>query len=310
MLAHQSDKAMQFFIFGSPVTMSPSPDIHTTGFRECSFPHTYERFDEPDFGKVLEKLNSSTCGGGSVTIPHKEDAMKSMDELSEAARKIGAVNTVSKFSDGRLHGDNTDWLGIKNQLEARLEGKTDCVCLLCGSGGTARAAAFALQQMCASRVVIYNRTASRAESLASEFGFEACPDLAAFAQQADRLDVVVNTLPGSSDFELPDAALLRRCKPVVLEAAYIPRRTAFVKQALDAGCPIVEGVEMLFEQGCAQCEIWTGSAAPRAKIAQALLQALFTEGSDHPAHVKMEPYDAVPPSLTTEADSGSRCTVS
>jgi len=122
----------------------------------------------------------------------------------------------------------------------------------------------------------------------------------------EQLHIIVNTLPGASDFVLPSASVLERCRPVVLEAAYIPRRTAFLRQALDAGCDVVEGVEMLYEQGCAQCEIWTGKPAPRAAIAGALLSALFTAGSAHPAHAKMEPHGVLPTSLQQAASSTAK----
>eukprot|EP00933_Yihiella_yeosuensis_P021271 TRINITY_DN1686_c1_g1_i1.p1 TRINITY_DN1686_c1_g1~~TRINITY_DN1686_c1_g1_i1.p1 ORF type:complete len:359 (-),score=75.68 TRINITY_DN1686_c1_g1_i1:160-1236(-) len=295
-------KSLNFYIFGSPVTMSPSPDIHNTGFACNGLPHKYHRFDAPDVAEVLKKLRSPDCGGGSVTIPHKERILQEMNELSDAAKKIGAVNTVTK--DGsRLKGDNTDWIGIKDQLLMRLtsEQKSNLTCLLCGAGGTARACAYAFQQMGAKKVLIYNRTASRAEALASEFGFEACSDLKKL-KDLKELHVIVNTLPGSTNFVLPEGAAdtLARCRPVVLEAAYIPRRTAFLEQALAADCEVVEGIEMLFEQGCAQCEIWTGKRAPRKEIAQSLLKALFTRGSEHPAHPKMEPYEFLPTSLVKE----------
>ncbi|CAE8631141.1 unnamed protein product [Polarella glacialis] len=306
--AQSSEESLNFYIFGNPVTMSPSPDMQNVGFAVNGFPHKYHRFDSPDVAEVIAKLRSADCGGGSVTIPHKEGVHAVMDELSEAARITGAVNTVTKV-DGRFKGDNTDWIGIKKQLESRLPSPlpSPLCCLLCGAGGTAKAAAYALKQMGAHRVLIYNRTLSRAEDLAAEFGFEACGDLNAGLEGLEELHVVVNTLPGNTGFCLPEGAasqILARSRPAVLEAAYIPRRTAFVKQALAAGCEVVEGIEMLFEQGCAQCEIWTGKPAPRAKIASALLKALFTEGSEHPAHPKMEPYDELPKSLVREAASG------
>mmetsp|Transcript_37900 Transcript_37900/g.102622 ORF Transcript_37900/g.102622 Transcript_37900/m.102622 type:complete len:332 (-) Transcript_37900:71-1066(-) len=307
-MAEDDKAALEFFIFGHPVTMSPSPEIHNTGFAQNGSPHKYLRFDSPGADAVLERLRQADCGGGSVTIPHKETLLKSMDELSDAARTIGAVNTITKVANGKLHGDNTDWLGIRNQLRERLAGRAGAeapVCLLCGAGGTARAAAYALREMGAGRCLIYNRTASRAEALAKEFGFEACNELAGLAAM-EQLHIIVNTLPGASDFVLPDASVLQRCRPVVLEAAYIPRRTAFLRQALDAGCEVVEGVEMLYEQGCAQCEIWTGKPAPRAAIACALLTALFTSGSSHPAFAKMEPHDVHPASLAKAAQGTAK----
>ena len=90
--------------------------------------------------------------------------MADMDELTESARRIGAVNTITKLADGRLRGDNTDWLGIKNQLEAKASPRAAGaapIALICGAGGTAKAAAFALQKMGAGRVLIFNRTKAR-----------------------------------------------------------------------------------------------------------------------------------------------------
>jgi shikimate dehydrogenase len=118
-----------------------------------------------------------------------------------------------------------------------------------------------------------------------------------------RLDFIICTLPGSTGYVLPDdvVAIAAQHKPVVVEASYIPRHTAFVKQVAAAGCDVVEGIEMLFEQGCAQCETWTGAAASRRQIAKSLLAALFTRGSDHPASSKMEPLDTPPKAIQLEA---------
>jgi len=290
--------------------MSPSPDIHNIGFAQNGFSNlTYERFDTEDASEVIRTIKSAGCGGGSVTIPHKESVMPSMDELTESAKSIGAVNTVSKLSDGRLRGDNTDWIGIKNQLEAKAPPRgpdAPIVAVICGAGGTARAAAFALKMMGASRVLIFNRTLERAQKLAADFGFEAIGSLEPLGN-LPRLDFVVDTLPGSTEFTFPpaQAPILAKFKPTCLEAAYIPRRTAFVTQALNAGCRVVEGVEMLYEQGCAQCTIWTGQPAPRGAIACNLLQQLFGQQSEHPAASKMEPRNAPPDGITCEVASKS-----
>jgi shikimate dehydrogenase len=296
-----SSKKLTFYIFGHPVTMSPSPDIHNVGFASNGFPHVYERCDREDVADVIRTIRSEACGGGSVTIPHKESVLPFMDELTEAAKQIGAVNTVIKLSNCRLRGDNTDWLGIKNQLEAkapRFPAGTPLIAVICGAGGTAKAAAFALKKMGVSRVLIFNRTLERAERLAAEYGFEAVGELGAL-DALPRLDFVVDTLPGATEFVFP-LPLLERFRPTCLEAAYIPRQTAFVRQALAAACPVVEGIEMLFEQGCAQCSIWTGRDAPRAAIAANLLTQLFSDNSAHPAAPKMEPRDAPPEALLRE----------
>ena len=92
---------LKFYIFGHPVGMSPSPEIHNAGFETNGFKHRYERCDTESADDVLAKLKDPTTGGGSVTIPHKEAVLPFMDELSEAAKKIGAVNTITKLADGR-----------------------------------------------------------------------------------------------------------------------------------------------------------------------------------------------------------------
>jgi pentafunctional AROM polypeptide len=315
-MSHEKEKSLDFFIFGHPCGMSPSPEIHNVGFAENGYKHRYLRFDAEDFKDVMEKIRLPSTGGGSVTIPHKESVLPEMDVLSESARRIGAVNTITKQPDGKLHGDNTDWLGIKEQIEARLRarGKTlspkgGAVGLLCGAGGTAKAAAYAFEQMGCANVIIMNRTLARADELAKEFGtgFVASvpEDAAGTLAGLGRLDFVVCTLPGSTGYVLPDevATFVARHKPIVVEASYIPRHTAFVKQVAALGCEVIEGIEMLFEQGCAQCATWTASAAPRQAIATSLLSALFTEGSAHPAASKMEPLDAPPTAIRLEANA-------
>jgi len=301
--------ALKYYIFGHPVLMSPSPDIHNVGFSANGLPHRYERYDTESAAEVIATARSAGCGGGSVTIPHKESVMAHLDELTDAASTIGAVNTLTQLGGGRLRGDNTDWIGIRRQLEAKAPPREDGaapVALICGAGGTARAAAYALQQMGAARVLVYNRTPARAEQLAADFGspLEPLSDLA-LLDSLTRLDFVVCTLPGSSGFVLPpaQAGLLLRFKPTCLEAAYIPRHTAFVRQALLSGCRVVEGVEMLFEQGCAQCVLWTGQPAPRAEIAANLLTQLFGAASTHPAAEKMEPREEPPDGLKREVEA-------
>jgi len=155
------------------------------------------------------------------------------------------------------------------------------------------------------RVLVFNRTAARAEEIARDFGVRTCGDLQESLMALRRLDLVMGTTPGSAHVTVPES-VLSHFKPIVFDAAYRPRDTLLLRTAIACGCPTVEGIEMLFEQGCAQCEIWTGSIAPRAEIATALLKALFTEGSEHPAHALMQPHTEPPSSLVREAAAGLR----
>lgn len=290
------DARKRFFIFGHPVALSASPTIHNTGFRVNGCPFIYDRFDTPSKEEVLWKLSLATTGGGSVTIPHKEVLLEHMDQLSDAARAIGAVNTVTReIETGRLLGDNTDWLGIRGQVLPKLveRPKDGRVGLILGAGGTAKAAAFAFREMGFVEVIILNRTVEKAASLAAEFGtgFRVAGSTAEL-EALLRLDVVMATLPGSAGATLPDS-VLETHKPVVVDAAYQSsasgvRHTALLQQAAARGCLVVEGMEMLFEQGCAQCEIWTGRPPPRSEIARALLDDRFPGDPSPPAGLVVE----------------------
>ncbi|CAM9525408.1 unnamed protein product, partial [Choristocarpus tenellus] len=149
--------ARSFFLFGSPISASPSPNMHNAGFRQCGLPHQYSLCEGEDPEIMSGALARNDFGGASVTIPHKQNILPYMDEVSEAAAKIGAVNTVivtvdPETGERQLHGDNTDWLGILRPVRARLEasGKwplpkddlqhSNGIALVVGAGGAAMAA--------------------------------------------------------------------------------------------------------------------------------------------------------------------------
>jgi len=283
------DPRRHFFIFGHPVALSASPTIQNTGFRVNGMPHVFGRYDAPSIEDVLWKLSLVSTGGGAVTIPHKEELLEHMHELSESAREIGAVNTVTKEAgSSKLRGDNTDWIGIRGQLAPKLQERPGGrVGLILGAGGTARAAAFAFKKLGFAEVHVLNRTVEKAAVLAKAFGdsFKVVRDPKELASLT-RLDAVMGTLPGTAGFTLPDG-LLADFKPVVIDAAYQSsasgeRFTALLRQAKHHHCALVEGLEMLFEQGCAQCELWTGKPAPRKEIARALLADRFDGDASPP----------------------------
>ncbi|CAN0212021.1 unnamed protein product, partial [Discosporangium mesarthrocarpum] len=115
-----------FFLFGHPISASPSPNMHNAGFSYCGLPHTYSLSEGKDPALMAKVLSQGGFGGASVTIPHKENVVQYLDEVSPAAQAIGAVNTVVVAADPatgarRLWGDNTDWLGILRPVRARLE---------------------------------------------------------------------------------------------------------------------------------------------------------------------------------------------
>ncbi|KAL1529752.1 hypothetical protein AB1Y20_000688 [Prymnesium parvum] len=267
-----------FFIFGKPTQHSPSPAIHNAGFQTNGTAFRYGVGETDDPLEVLRILKLPTSGGGSVTIPLKESLMTHMDELSPSARAIGSLNTISRRADGTLVADNTDWIGIRVLISKALAARgadsyPELTALVMGGGGTARAACYALRQLGVGSMLVYNRSTDKAENLAREFGGVLCPELHSGVAQLDKLDILISCVPATAGLS-PSEAELKRLQPIVLDAAYRPPQTLLLTTAATAGCPTIEGVEMLFEQGCAQCEIWTHRVAPRREIAVSLASFL------------------------------------
>ncbi|KAK0212461.1 type I 3-dehydroquinase-domain-containing protein [Desarmillaria ectypa] len=284
----------KYYLFGCPIAHSMSPTIHNTAFSTLGLPHTYELKETASTKELKEIMDSSSFGGASVTIPFKVEIMPYLQHISRHARIIGAVNTITPLAPGVLNGDNTDWRAIKICLLRSLTPAnvvtSSTTALVLGAGGTSRAALYALYQIGVINIFIYNRTRPRAELLAEEF----CKlDPLLKIKVLDRLDVplpihplptmIVSTIPATSmrDAELIDVGLkeehLSDLGGVAIELAYERRITkllALAQEKRDKGIAwaVVEGIELLLEQGYEQVKIWTGRRAPRTKVKQKVME--------------------------------------
>ena len=161
-------------LLGWPLGHSISPALHNAAFAAVKLDWRYELQPVPA-GALADRVRSLKRDGFlgcNVTIPHKEAILPFLDEVSSAVTEIGAANTVVIDENGRLWGDNTDWLGFLYPLDQQgfsLAGKR---ILLLGAGGAARAVAYALVQRDVSRVVVWNRTPDRAEQLVIQVGLK------------------------------------------------------------------------------------------------------------------------------------------
>ncbi|KAG0019084.1 3-dehydroquinate dehydratase (3-dehydroquinase) [Podila clonocystis] len=267
--------AKQFYLFGMPIRQSLSPLMHNTSFQSLGLPYTYglhetETVDE----SVVTKMRSNDFGGASVTIPHKLDIMSKLDEITEEAKAIGAVNTVVPVEqEGKpaiLVGDNTDWLGIYYQIEHNLSSTSvarpqKMKGLVIGAGGTSRAALYALHRLGVEDISIFNRTMVKAQAVADSF-----KDLFAVkvlssndllkGSSSSGFDLVVSTVPGTieSASMFDESVFGSAKKGVAVEMAYTPRFTRFLKLAQQAGWATVEGGQVLVEQGGWQALKWVG----------------------------------------------------
>src|SRR5581483_2803389 len=272
--------AKVYGVIADPVRHSLSPQVHNRAFQTRRMDAVYVPFlVEPrglrDFFEFAAEL---PVAGFSVTIPHKQRAMRYVDIVDPLARRIGAVNTVWRRS-GKWRGTNTDAQGVTGPLARRLR-LTKATVLLVGNGGAARGAAFALKDAGA-KVSITGRNPDRIRSLA-----RACDAEPLLAERAEsgNFDAVVHATPLGM-FPKMDACFFRDRIPgrVVFDMVYNPLETVLLKRAADQGAEVIAGAEMFLEQAVAQFEIWTGETAPRAAMQRALMEALAARSKNHEA---------------------------
>jgi shikimate dehydrogenase len=275
-------------VIGWPVRHSLSPHMHNAAFAELNLDWAYVPLPvRPDHvEQALKGLVALNLVGVNVTIPHKQAVMRYIDELSEAARITGAVNTIH-LQDGKYFGYNTDAIGFLNALkEANYSPKGLRVAVL-GAGGAARAVVFALVRAGADSVIVLNRTAERGaflvDDLAAAFPnsslcFEALtPD--ALAALDDRVDLVVNStsvgmFPEVDESPWP-AEVPMSAKIVYNDLIYNPLETVFLARARAAGAVTIDGLGMLVHQGAFAFERWTNRQAPLETMRQACLNKLL-----------------------------------
>ena len=304
----------KFYLFGSPISQSPSPTLHNTGFRLLGLPWNYGLLESGVVDERIEEaIRKDDFGGASVTIPLKLDIMKVLDQLSEHAKAIGAVNTVAvaydKTNKKILYGDNTDWLGIKRciitkarSLSTTLDFSTSSGMVI-GAGGTARAALYALHALGIRTIYLINRTRAKAELLRDDPTFKGYGikvlDANIFSSGkkpewvSGSPSVIVSTVPGSatttslSESKTGASLYLSRelfsaAHGVVVDMAYKPAETPFLSLAgleNPTKWRIVRGVDVLLEQGYAQFQVWTDRRCPESEVKKAVWEKYTEKGS-------------------------------
>jgi shikimate dehydrogenase len=263
-------------VIGSPVAHSLSPLLHNTAFGALGLGDLWRSFAfeiEPgEAAGALAQMRTSDVTGLSVTMPHKADVAALVDECSDVARRLNAVNCVHQQEGGFLYGTNTDGDGFVASLArgAAFEpaGKR---CVVVGAGGAARAVVLALAKVGASHVAVVNRTAERAfeaAALAGDHGTVVPLTEHAIADAVGVADLVVNATPvgmtgvAGGPVEWLVAPDLLGEGQVAADLVYVPRQTAWLERAADAGATTLDGLGMLVHQAAAQLVVWTGAAPP------------------------------------------------
>lgn len=254
-------------LIGDPVAHSLSPVFQQAAFDSLDIPARYELLHTP-----LEMLNQRVLdlrggefSGANVTVPHKQFFFDAVDERSAIAERAGAVNTILCDS-GRLYGENTDVYGFAESLRAVGFSFNESLAMILGAGGAARGVVVALLDSGIERVIVANRTASRAERLASDINdsrLSTCSmDEALTLAEGTRLLVNATTI-GWNDEQLPvDSAVFSVVNGAALAYDLTYRKTTFLQHAERHGLEIMDGLAMLVHQGARSFELWTGKPAP------------------------------------------------
>jgi shikimate dehydrogenase len=266
-------KTKLFAVIGNPIEHSKSPLIHNIALEEAGINGVYMAFKVENVERAVETMKEFDIRGYSVTIPHKLEIMKYLDEIDPLAKKMGAVNTVHN-SNGKLFGYNTDCLGAMNALKAKtsLEGKK--VALL-GAGGAARAIVNGLEKEKA-KVTIYNRTIENAKKLAEEFNcsFE---ELKNYSGDFDVLINATSLGMFPNIYEIPIEKEKIKEGQIVFDIVYNPLETKLIREAKAKNCEIILGIEMLLEQAYEQFRIWNNKEPTKEKMRNALIKKLEEE---------------------------------
>ncbi len=266
-------------MMGNPITHSKSPRIHSLFAKQTNqnIEYTAIHVDLGGFEQAVGNFDASGGKGLNITVPFKQEAYALVDKKSARAERAGAINTI-KFENDSLYGDNTDGVGLVNDLQHNLHIELrDKRVLLMGAGGAARGVVAPLLEQHPAMLVIVNRTPDKAVAMAeafSDLGFiEGCgyPDLGEL-----QFDIVINATAASLQGDvppLPDDCLADHA--VCYDMMYGAKPTAFMGWAAVHGAEkITDGLGMLVEQAAESFYLWRGVRPSTTEVIQAIRDEL------------------------------------
>lgn len=267
-----------YCIIGDPIHHSLSPAMQNAAFAALGLNCTYIAFRVPtdELKESIESVRSINISGFNVTVPHKTQVIKYLDELDATAKNAAAVNTVNNI-EGIFKGYNTDIYGFIEPLHKRQIDFRGMQVLLLGAGGAARAVVAALaKEHGITKIVIANRDMERAKELGkigTSLGLK-CEVLTLDRAQdvSSVCDLIVNSTPLGMNNE-PSVIDYHHINKgtIVYDIVYRPVVTDLIENAKYAQASVVYGYEMLIEQGAKAFEIWTGLPPPRDAMKKNLL---------------------------------------
>ena len=285
-----------------PIEHTFSPAMHNAGLNELGLNYIYLPFHvkEDMLGECIQGAKAMGIKGLNVTIPHKSNVIKHLDDIDSVASMIGAVNTIQFIYDEdnessnqdnginvRTKGFNTDGYGCVRAIEEKTSIKDKKVSIT-GAGGAARAVAFQIANSGIDELSILNRNLSKAQSLANDLKINLesigidisinAYDLEELKRELSDSDIFIDTTPigmypNVDDKPVASADMLHE-DLLVNDIVYTPMKTSLIREAELANAEVVYGYKMLLYQGIRSFEIWLGREAPADVMENALLDVL------------------------------------
>ena len=272
-------------LIGNPIKHSRSPHMHNSAFEKTGLDYVYLCIEKPEgtFEEALDAMKKVNAVGGNITFPHKQIALKYVDEVSEDARRIGAVNTY-KIDDEtkKVTTYNTDGRGFIASLDYNNIPYKDKKVVLLGFGGAGRAIAVNLALNGVKELIIKDVSKESVDEMIDIMS-EGC-------------DIIIRSISMEEELakELKDASLLINATPVgmsgnedqspvnnvetlnsdcfVYDIIYQPQETKLMRMAKKAGCETCNGIDMMIWQGAIAFNIWTGMDMPIDYVKQELFK--------------------------------------
>jgi shikimate dehydrogenase len=266
----------RYAVIGHPIAHSKSPIIHALFAKQTGEDISYEAIDVAPH-ELPEMIAQFTAEGGrglNVTVPHKQNALVLMDDLTDRAKLAGAVNTITRKDNGELEGDNTDGVGLIADLRENLNVELiDASILILGAGGATRGIIPPLMEQKPAELLIANRTVDKAQALSNAFVDLGNIDACGFENLNGRhFNLIINATSAGLEGELPPfPTSILSSDTVCYDLSYSMRDTPFIAWAKQHGCKqAYQGWGMLVEQAAESFAIWRGvrpeTAEVRAKL--------------------------------------------
>lgn len=271
-------------LLGDPVSHSLSPTMHNPAFEQNGIDFAYVplRVKSNDLQTAVQALRIFNFRGANITLPHKQDIIPFLDEISDLSRLIGAVNTIVN-DNGRLLGTTTDPDGFLEAFREVGNAFAGQAVAILGNGGSARTIAVTLlTQDVPSRVILVGRDETKTQNLAQEISsslkknhaqasalkLETCT-FAGYSKISREVQIVVNATPvgmhpNSASSPLNPGDL--QAGQIIYDIVYVPEETQLIRDAQAMGLKTVGGLGMLVHQGRASFELWTGTKPEAAQF--------------------------------------------